>query len=205
MNSPPAKAAPKLGTYLVLVRGLPGSGKTTLSRKLIRSLSTRFGQRAEQINADMFFGMRGERFNRFLLSRAHKWCFQKAFKALAAGTVVFVDNTFVKPEELHEYTDESTRRGIPVLVLELNGRFTSTHAVPEATLKDMAANFWTIPAEDIQPAGVSDPHFQQLSQALRHVSSSSKPSLLKPAIKLVTISDEQSNSVSLEKRAMAMT
>lgn len=52
---------------LVLIRGLPGSGKSTIARELAAKGYKHF-------EADMWFEMRRKPFDGLLLRHAHRWC-----------------------------------------------------------------------------------------------------------------------------------
>ncbi|MDF5393465.1 AAA family ATPase, partial [Vibrio parahaemolyticus] len=71
---------------LILIRGLPGSGKTTLAKQLAIELG------AKHFEADMYFeNDEGDyHFEPVQLPQAHEWCFQQTRKWLNKGRVVIV-------------------------------------------------------------------------------------------------------------------
>lgn len=76
---------------LVLVMGLPGSGKTDIAKKLASKKGL------IHIEADQFFidNDTGEyRFDHSLLETAHKWCLAETKRCLGEGQRVVVANTF---------------------------------------------------------------------------------------------------------------
>lgn len=129
-------------TKLVLVRGLPGSGKSTYAR------STKM----LHFEADQFFeDMKGNySYDIKLIAVAHDWCFSNAVKALRCGYDVVVSNTFTKLWELDRYL------GVPLLlpnveieIVEMKTQYQNVHGVPEDKLKQMAARWEDFSESDI--------------------------------------------------------
>ena len=120
---------------IILIRGLPGAGKTTIARKL--AVLTGFSHR----EADMFFERDGKyRFDPRLLKDAHEWCMEQA--ALAAHTGVIVSNTFTRRWEMAPYL----RMG-RCIVLHATGRWENIHGVPDSKISEMKRRWETIPGE----------------------------------------------------------
>ena len=123
---------------LYLIRGLPGSGKSTLALQLSSALS------AVHYEADMW--MRDESgayaFDAKKLPEVHGMCCRRAASELAAGTSVFVANTFTTMWEMRPYFRMTSDLGAPVpIVIELHGAYGSTHDVPEWVMTTMAARW----------------------------------------------------------------
>lgn len=98
---------------LILLRGLPGSGKTTFSRTF---------KDARVFAADDFFYKRGEgkyAFDPTLLGEAHLACQRETRGALEAGEVVVVTNTFSQRWELEAYFRIAAEVGVRVTVADL--------------------------------------------------------------------------------------
>jgi predicted kinase len=74
--------------YLILMRGLPGSGKSTMARRIAKA------RRAIICSTDDFWIEKdGQyRFNPEFLQEAHKWNLERTQKALIKGQSVIVDN-----------------------------------------------------------------------------------------------------------------
>src|ERR1017187_5857124 len=103
---------------LTLVRGIPGSGKSTYAKTLP----------AKHLEADMAFvhpdGV--YRFDRTKLGDAHNWCISSAREYLKAGEDVVVSNTFTTLNEIKSYLAMATYvGGIEVEVVRCSGEWGS--------------------------------------------------------------------------------
>lgn len=117
---------------LILVRGLPGSGKSTVARQFD----------GVHIEADEYFMINGEyRFDHTKLKQAHEWCQEKTREALKSRFTAVVSNTFTTLKELRPYFDIAAEFGILPNVIVAQGNFGSVHGVPEETLAKMKARF----------------------------------------------------------------
>ncbi|XP_046384863.1 uncharacterized protein LOC124155181 isoform X2 [Ischnura elegans] len=95
---------------LILLRGLPGSGKSTLSKQL---LSIPGGKSGFTCSADDFFlvphggkGQKEYRFDPLKLEDAHKHCRIQVLRAMAHGvTPIIVDNTNTQAWEMLPYVE----------------------------------------------------------------------------------------------------
>jgi predicted kinase len=119
---------------LVLVRGLPGSGKSTFARKLA-------GFR--HLEADMFFvGADGAYvFEPTKLKEAHAWCQEQCKATLLAGGNVVVSNTFVKRWEMSFYVNLAAELGVEVTEVTVAGSYSNVHGVPDAVVERMRSNW----------------------------------------------------------------
>lgn len=113
---------------LTLVRGLPGSGKTTLAKSM----------RIDHFEADQFF-MVGDRyvFDPSRLSEAHAWCLRMARNSLEAGRDCVVSNTFSRRWEMAPYFEVADSTGAKVRIIEATGNFKSVHDVPDEVVERM--------------------------------------------------------------------
>jgi hypothetical protein len=126
-------------TELVLIRGLPGSGKTSYAKKHFPNHS--------HYEADQWFMVNGEyKFDPKKLNYAHTQCQKKTMGALMEGYNVVVTNTFTQSWEFDSYLgiiDELVMKGksIDLRVIEMQSQYGNTHGVPPEKLVQMK-NRW---------------------------------------------------------------
>lgn len=120
--------------HLYLIRGVPGSGKTTLARVMQKT-----GMVDAYTEADLFMlDSRGcYRFDPALLKRCHETCQRHALYALESGLRVAVSNTFTRAWEMQPYID----MGFPFTVLRCEGAYKNVHGVPETKVQQMRERF----------------------------------------------------------------
>lgn len=119
---------------LVLIRGLPGAGKSTYAK-------THFPWH-RHLEADMWFSRTGEyKFNFKELNRAHAWCQALVRVALESGEDVVVTNTFTQDWEFENYMQMAEDVGAEVVVVEMRTQFQNIHGVPPEKIEVMR-NRW---------------------------------------------------------------
>jgi predicted kinase len=97
---------------LFLIRGLPGSGKTSLAEKLSMPV----------FSADDFFYQLGGGSYSYDPSRireAHESCQSRTLEALKSGKGAVVANTFAKRWELEPYLAMAKQLGVKITVVDL--------------------------------------------------------------------------------------
>lgn len=121
---------------LILVRGLPGSGKSTFAKSL----------GIAHYEADMFFMQNGVyNFNPLRIKDAHNWCKQQVFHELFCNNSVVVSNTFSQIWEMKEYLYMAKELKAEIEVIKMTGNYKNIHGVPAETIEKMR-NRW----EDFQ-------------------------------------------------------
>lgn len=116
---------------LVLIRGMPGSGKTTKAMGYVNDGYMHF-------EADQFFLVDGKyQFDEGKLPEAHAWCLDEARKTLVSGEFVCVANVFATVEDIKPYTE----LGVNYQVVEANFPGQSIHMVPPAKLRAMESTW----------------------------------------------------------------
>lgn len=126
-----------------IVRGIPGSGKSTTAKKLSQG-AVNF----HHFEADMYFmNQHGTyHFDASKLGEAHRWCLDQTstwlhkYKAFGCGTVI-VSNTFTTKKELVPYFELAKEVGVKPQVITCQGEFGSIHGVPPDKLEIMRNRF----------------------------------------------------------------
>jgi predicted kinase len=121
---------------LILIRGLPGSGKSTVAKNLA---SSTMGY-TRHIETDMFWGPNYE-FDISRIKEAHAWCQSETEKWLNDDNIVIVSNTFTTAFELLPYFDIAKKYNVRPQIILCQGSFGSVHNVPAEVLEKMAARF----------------------------------------------------------------
>jgi hypothetical protein len=123
---------------LVLVRGLPGSGKSTYARSLAA-----LGY--EHYEADQYFELYAKCvtycFKPAELPLAHDWCRARVRNSLARGARCVVANTFSRRWEMAPYLDLGRKAGVPAVIIETRGRWPSIHGIPQSAIERMRARW----------------------------------------------------------------
>ena len=116
---------------LYLIRGLPGSGKTTLAKDIALAVC----------EADMFFTDQwGEyKWHRERLPTAHKWCQDRCERYMKAGAfTIAVSNTFVTRANMDPYIELAKKYGYDVTEITMSGPLReSIHNVPPSDITRM--------------------------------------------------------------------
>jgi len=124
-------------TKLYIVRGNPGSGKSTYAKSLMQHIKN-----SVHYEADMYFMYNGEYiFDKTKLGAAHEWCLMSTQKSLQEGKNVIVSNTFTTLRELQPYIDFCNKNGFEFLVIRMNNDFGNIHNVPEDVIQNMKKRF----------------------------------------------------------------
>jgi predicted kinase len=122
---------------LVLVRGIPGSGKSTIA-KMISA-----GDDWLHYEADMYFVDKQGKYvwDASKIGEAHAWCKSATEQALKLENNVVVSNTFTTIKELRPYFELAKSLSITPTVITANGSFNNVHNVPAETLGKMRNRF----------------------------------------------------------------
>lgn len=127
---------------LILVRGLPGSGKSTFAKEMERKLNI------HHFETDEYFMKNGVyTFDPSKLGKYHEANHKRTMLALISGEDVVVSNTFTTKKELDTYIVSAKQLGAEVVVYRSDASFGSIHGVPEATMIAMKERFANYPNE----------------------------------------------------------
>ena len=125
---------------LYIVRGIPGSGKSTFAKTL----------GGTHFETDEFFMVDGEyKFDPTKLKEAHRWCQDSVNTAMilnhTAGlnNVIVVSNSFTQEWEMEPYFQMADTYGYKVFSVIVENRHggINTHGVPEDKLQAMRDRF----------------------------------------------------------------
>jgi len=123
---------------LLLVRGLPGSGKSTFAKKLTNFIHW---------EADMYFIDENGNYNYQLkfIQNAHKWCLKRTMDSLMLEDNVVVTNTFTTKWEMDPYIQFAKKENIGINIITLRNQFKNIHNVPEEIYEKMKQRFEEYP------------------------------------------------------------
>ena len=132
---------------LYLVRGCPGSGKSTFAKKLASENGF------AHFENDEFFMKNGKYcFDKTKYREAADWCFNNIKKSLAKGKSAVVSNVFVTKKSVERYAQLAETFGAKFVVMRSNASFGDVHSVPKLVLVSMRKQFEDYPGEiDITP------------------------------------------------------
>ena len=130
---------------LILIRGLPGSGKSTIAETF---------KRHYHFESDQYWG-EDYNFDIDKLQNAHRWCqarvnlylnklndlFCKFPNSIHTKIGIVVSNTFTTKNELLPYFEIASEFGIIPNVLLCQSNFGSIHNVPQETIEKMKNRF----------------------------------------------------------------
>ena len=126
---------------LFLLRGVPGSGKSSLANSLSDALTG-------HAEADMFFKKDGEyKFDPSKLKDAHEWCQGQVESWMKPQTGyldrIIVSNTFTQGWEMQPYYDLAKKYGYRVYSLIVENRHwgKNEHGVPDSKVQEMRDRF----------------------------------------------------------------
>jgi len=129
---------------LIILRGLPGSGKSTFARSMWSEHAI--------CEADQYWYDKDGHYNfdASKLRQAHEWCQAKVRQFMVDNTLnsffyrkIVVSNTSTTERELQPYLDLANEFGYTVVSLVVENRHgnTNVHDVPQETLQKMKDRF----------------------------------------------------------------
>ena len=128
---------------LYIVRGIPGSGKSTFAKSICKSW--------QHVETDMYFMKDGQyKFDPSKLKQAHQWCKDKVHDMmrptlwnLLFNRTIVVSNTFTQEWEMNPYLDLAKQFGYMVFTVVVENRHggKNVHGVPNDKIELMKNRF----------------------------------------------------------------
>ena len=122
---------------LMLIRGLPGSGKSTVAKLFDKAL---------HFEADMYFldSDGNYQFDASKIKNAHNWCRDSVMDAMKEGhPIVVVSNTFTQEWEMNVYYLLAEELGYRVISMIVENRHDgkNIHGCPDDKIEQMRNRF----------------------------------------------------------------
>lgn len=123
---------------LYIIRGVPGSGKTTLAQEMLAH-----GVADAHFEADMFMvnGNGVYEFNPKYLKFCHEQCQRLTGASLQLNKNTVVSNTFTRKWEMQPYIEMAQSGGHKVTTIVCQGNFDNVHGVPDDKVNEMRERF----------------------------------------------------------------
>lgn len=126
---------------LLLLRGLPGTGKTTLANMIVGNNQDNwdnFEADMYMVNANGIYQFDPER-----LQETHDKCYNNTKKSLLRGKSVIVSNTLTTTKEVERYQELAKECNVRFksVIIENRNDTESIHNVPTKSMERMEARF----------------------------------------------------------------
>lgn len=122
---------------LYLIRGCPGSGKSTYAKALAKARDM------HHYEADMYFVDADGNYNFDVtqLGNAHRWCEGSVRVTLQTEDFVVVSNTFTTWKEICPYYKIAMDSAALLSIVNMTHHYGNVHDVPQQTLDKMKARY----------------------------------------------------------------
>lgn len=121
---------------IVLIRGVSGSGKSTIAKQQYEPKGY------IHIEADQFFEHNGKyTYNPKLQSFAHKVAQRRTEAAMKRSKDIVVANTFTCKWEMEPYEEMAKKYNYPITIIIAKGNYPSVHGVPLEKIEEQRQRF----------------------------------------------------------------
>lgn len=125
---------------LIIVRGIPGSGKSTFADFVADIL------KCQVFETDDFFMRNGVYvFEPEKLAWAHRVCHEKAFAAIERDAVSVIANCDIRWRDLKDLIEKCDHRAVRVMIYDVLGDFGSVHDIPQHRMEKIRQGFSLFP------------------------------------------------------------
>ena len=121
---------------IFLIRGLPGSGKTTFAKRYVQSHPD-----FVHIESDSWFESDGVYKFKPELTLAHRYCALRCEDLVKQGRNVIVSNTFMHARECMPYFVIAKKYDIDINIMICMGEYGSIHGIPPEKVEQMKLRF----------------------------------------------------------------
>lgn len=147
---------------LVLIIGVPGTGKSTLAKKIVRTMTNR-DQLFVHRETDEYFT---DTFGNYLfdptkLGEYHALCQRMTESDLSNGVGVVVSNTNLTKWERSKYFDIARRTNATVIIFIMRKQYGNVHEITEEKIRQMEEKFEEVSSDEFVGLNVQfmDPNF----------------------------------------------
>lgn len=157
-----------MSQVLVIMQGVPGSGKSTVADALsavysvnqeVKTTNSETGLEGEPIpywvpayvfsTDDYFYNEKGMyNYKKEEIGRAHEWNQARVEFELRRGSSVIVDNTNIKAWQARPYVEMAQALNIPIIFIRVSGHiWGNIHGVPEEVVNRMVSDMELLTVE----------------------------------------------------------
>lgn len=134
-----------MSKVLYIVRGLPGSGKSTIASKLAPA-DCIFEADQYFVDAEGNYNFDGSK-----IRNAHWDCKERVFAALDCHEpAIVVSNTFTQKWEVEPYIKQAKKDGYEIQLITVQSNFQNVHGVPQESIERMKKRWENFTLEDFQ-------------------------------------------------------